>query len=190
MSRGGFIFAFFTFAFQTIERQRKQCNLSKRKRLRSIGFSLQLCFHTAAESGCGALMNDTLTFPSPLPLPPMSVLGSRSLSLRWCGSAGMSLCAGTWFSSVPRPQSTAVRFVIVDFRQCRGFAGGKHQKAWSCRELTLLNYPSLSSPTLRGGVKQLTCGPGIYVTVVFMVQKEIQLPFLQYYYYSYLFFTL
>lgn len=53
--------------FQTIERQRKQCNLSKRKRLRSIEFSLQLCFHTAAEAGCGALMNDTLMFPSPLP---------------------------------------------------------------------------------------------------------------------------
>lgn len=111
----------FTFAFQTTERQRKQCNLSKRKRHRSIGFSLQLCFHTAAEAGCGALMNDTLTFPSPLP--PVSVLGSRGLSLRWCGSAGTSLCAGTWFSSVQRPQSTAVRFVIVDFRQCR----------WLCR---------------------------------------------------------
>lgn len=117
----------FTFAFQTIERQRKQCNLSKRKRLRSIGFSLQLCFHTAAEAGCGALMNDTLT--SPFPLPPVSVLGSWVLSLRWCGSAGMSLCAGTWFSSMPRPQSAAVSFVIVDFRRCRGFAGGEIPEA-------------------------------------------------------------
>lgn len=113
----------FIFAFQTIERQRKQRNLSKRKRLRSIGFSLQLCFHTAAEAGRGALMNDTLTFPSPLPC--VSVLGSWVLSLRWCRSAGMSLCAGTWFSSMPRPQSTAVSFVIVDFRRCRGFAGGE-----------------------------------------------------------------
>lgn len=57
----------FTFAFRAIERERKQCNLSKRKRLRSIGFSLQLCFHTAVEAGCGAQMNDTLMFPSPSP---------------------------------------------------------------------------------------------------------------------------
>lgn len=126
----------FTFACQTIERQRKQCNLSERKRLGSIGFSLQLCFHTAVEAGCGALMNDTLTFPSSLP--PVSVLGSWVLSLRWCGSAGMSLCAGTWFSSMPRPQSTAVSFVILDFRQCRGFAGGKYQKARSFSELHFL----------------------------------------------------
>lgn len=80
----------FTFAFWAIERERKQCNLSKRKRLRSIGFSLQLCFHSAAEAGCRAQMNDTLMFPSPLP--PVSVLSSRGMSLRWCGSATMSLC--------------------------------------------------------------------------------------------------
>lgn len=130
-----------TVAFQTIERQRKQCNLSKGKKLRSIGFSLQLCFHIAVEAGCRALMNDTLMFPSPLP--PVSVLGSRVLSLRWCRSAGMSVCAGTWFSSMPRPQSTAVSFVIVDFRRCHGFAGGwGYDLSESC---TLLNWiiPSL-----------------------------------------------
>lgn len=58
-----------TDAFQTIDRQRKQCNLSKRKQLGSIGFSLHLCFHTAVEAGCRALMNDTLMFLS-LPPPP------------------------------------------------------------------------------------------------------------------------
>lgn len=121
-----------TDAFQTIDRQRKQCNLSKRKQLGSIGFSLQLCFHTAVEAGCRALMNDTLMSP------PVSVLHSWVLSPQWCGSAGMSVYAGTWFSSMPHPQSTAVSFVIVDFRQCRGFAEGGwggYQKAWSFREL-------------------------------------------------------
>lgn len=132
----------FTFAFRAIERERKQCNLSKRKRLRSIGFSLQLCFHSAAEAGCGAQMNDTLMFPSPLP--PVSVLSSRGMSLRWCGSATMSLCIGTWFSSMPLPQSMPVRFVIVDFRRCRGFAvgfcrgWGGYQKAWSFWELNFI----------------------------------------------------
>lgn len=148
-----------TVAFQTIDGQRKQYNLSKRKQLRSIGFSLQLCFHTAVEAGCRALMNDTLMSPSPLP--PVSVLDSRVLSPRWCGSAGMSVCAGTWFSSMPRPQSTAVSFVNVDFRQCRGFAGGGRGGDTRRHDLsegrTLLNYPSLCSPTSRGGVKQLTC---------------------------------
>lgn len=148
-----------TDAFQTIDRQRKQCNLSKRKQLGSIGFSLQLCFHTAVEAGCRALMNDTLMFPSLSP-PPVSVLHSWVLSPQWCGSAGMSVYAGTWFSSMPHPQSTAVSFVIVDFRQCRGFAEGggegtrRHDLSESC---TLLNYPLLCSPTWRGGVKQLTC---------------------------------
>lgn len=167
----------FTVAFQTIERQRKQCNLSKRKRLRSIEFSLQLCFHAAAEEGCGALMNDTLMFPSPLP--PVSVLGSWALSLQWCESTGMSLHAGTWFSSMPRPQSTAVSFVIVDFRRCRGFAKGWIPEGMIFESCTLLNYPSLCSPILRGGVKQLTCGPEKYVTSVFIVMQGIRFPLWQ-----------
>lgn len=125
-----------TVAFRTTEWQRKQCNLSKGKQLQSIGFSLQLCFHTAVEAGCRALMNDTLMFPSPLP--PVSVLDSRVLSLQWCRSAGMSVCTGTWFSSMPRPQSTAVSFVIVDFKQCHGFAvEWGYDLSESC---TLLNW--------------------------------------------------
>lgn len=43
----------------------------------SIGFSLQLCFHTAALAGYRALTNDTLTFPSPSPSHPLR----RSLAL-------------------------------------------------------------------------------------------------------------
>lgn len=130
----------------------------KGKLRRSIGFSLQLCFHTAVEPRRLVLLNETLACPNHPPQPPtsVSVLGSRVLSLRWYGSAGMSMCTGTWFSSMPRPQSTAVSFVIVDFRRCRGFAVGwewgrgrgsrRPDRSNSC---TLLNYPSLPGLTFQ-----------------------------------------
>lgn len=88
-----FIFALY-ICLPNTERLRKQCNLSKRKRLRSIEFSLQLCFHTAAEAGCGGLMNETLTFEALLAPPSsLSVLGSQALSLWWCESTRMRVCA-------------------------------------------------------------------------------------------------
>lgn len=133
----------------------------KWKLRRSIGFSLQLCFHTAAEAGRLALLNETLACP--IPPTSVSVLGSRVLSLRWYGSAGMSMCAGTWFSSMPRPQSTAVSFVIVDFRRCHGFAVGWE---WGGAAPEGLIFPTAALYWIiphslvqlsRGGVKQLTC---------------------------------
>lgn len=133
----------------------------KGKLRRSIGFSLQLCFHTAAEEGRLALLNETLAFP--IPPTSVAVLDSRVLSLRWYGSAGMSMCAGTWFSSMPRPQSTAVSFVIVDFRRCHGFAVGWE---WGGGAPEGLIFPTAALYWIiphslvqlsRGGVKQLTC---------------------------------
>lgn len=62
--------------------RRKQCNLSERKRLQSIEFSLQLCFHTAMEEGCGALMNETLTSTSPLPSSQSWVLSAVTVMMR------------------------------------------------------------------------------------------------------------
>lgn len=163
---------FTAFAFQTVERQRKECNLSKRKRLQSIGFSLQLCFHTAVEAGCGALMNDTLMFPSLLP--PLLILCSWGLSLRWVGAPGWVWGTRTVLSSLLCRQSTAVHFVTVDFSLCRGFAGGKYRKVWSFWELHLLNYPPLSGTASRGGGKQLTYGPEKYMTAVFRSRKELE----------------
>ena len=170
----------FTFASQTIERQRKQRNLSKRKRLRSIGFSLQLCFHTAVEAGCGALMNDTLMFLSPLSLLCQSS-APESCHCDDAGALGWVCVPGPDSPQCHVPQSTAVPFVIVDFRRCHSFAASgegtrRHDLSESC---ILLNYPSLCSPCLRGGVKQLTYGPEKYVTAVFIVQEGIELPFWQ-----------
>lgn len=166
----------FTFAFQTIERQRKQCNLSKRKRLRSIGFSLQLCFHTAVEAGCRALMNDTLTFPSPLP----SCVSPRLLSPvtammreRRDEFVHRDLILLNATSPVNSCQFCHCRFQAVSWLCSGGGDTRRHDLSESC---TLLNYPSLCSPTWRGGVKQLTCGPEKYVTAVFIVQQEIELP--------------
>lgn len=45
----------------------------KGKQQQSIAFSLQLCFHTAVEAGCLALLNDTLVPPHPSPSPCQSL---------------------------------------------------------------------------------------------------------------------
>lgn len=149
-----------TVASQTIDRQGKQCNFSKRKQtpIDRIFITLMFPYHSRGLSRT-ALMNDTLMLPSLLLV---SAPHSRVLSPWWCGSAGTSARTGTWFSSMPRPQSTAVTFVIADFKRCRGFAGGgggqrstgRHDLSRSC---TLLNHPTLCSPTWRVGVKLLTC---------------------------------
>lgn len=54
--------------------------------------------------------------------------------------------------------------------------GGNTRRHFFTESCILLNYPSLSSPTSRGGVKQLTCGPEKYVTAVFIVLQESSSP--------------
>lgn len=136
----------FVFAVQRTEWQRKRCNLSKGK-----ATAINSIFITVVFSYCsgGGVLSSSEWYIS---APPVSVLGFRVLSLWWYGSAGMSMCAGTWFSSMPRPQSTAVSFVIVDFRRCHGFALGVESSTRRpdlSNSCTLLNYPSLSSPTFQ-----------------------------------------
>lgn len=152
---GGFI-----LALQTTEWQRKHCNLSKGKATAINRIFITVMFSYC--SGGGALSSAEWHIRVPHPPPSVSVLGSQVLSLRWYGSAGMRMCAGTRFSSMPRPQSTAVSFVIVDFRRCHGFAVGWE---WGGAAPEGLIVPTAAlywiiPPSLvqlsRGGVKQLT----------------------------------
>lgn len=55
-------------------------------------------------------------------------------------------------------------FQAVSWLCGRRGGGRRHDLSKSC---TSLNYPSPCSRTWRGGVKQLTCGPGKYVTARF-----------------------
>lgn len=139
----------------------KTCNLSKGKAMAINRIFITVMFSYC--SGGGALSSAEWDISVPHPPTSMSVLGSQVLSLRWYGSAGMSMCAGTWFSSMPRPQSTAVSFVIVDFRRCHGFAVGWE---WGGAAPEGLIFPTAALYWIiphslfqlsRGGVKQLTC---------------------------------
>lgn len=150
----------FFLAVQTTGWQRKQCNLSKGKATAINSFFITVMFSYCSGGRVLSSAEWYISAPPPLAVP-VSVLGSRVLSLRWYGSAGMSMCAGTWFSSMPRPQSTAVSFVIVDFRRCHGFALG----GWGAAPEGLI-FPTAALYWIiphslvqvsRGGVKQLTC---------------------------------
>lgn len=72
-------------------------------------------------------MNETLTFEALL-APPLLAFSPRlasTVTVMMRKHQDESVCAGTRFSSMPRPRLTAVCFVIVDFRRCRGFAKGE-----------------------------------------------------------------
>lgn len=131
------------------------------KQQRSIAFSLQLCFHTAVEAGCLALLNDTLVPPPPPPHHPCISPWLRSpvtamIRERWDEYVRRDLILLNATSPVNSCQFCHCRFQAVS-RLCGG-GGEQHQKAWSFQqlhviELSLTHVVQLS----RGEVKQLTC---------------------------------
>lgn len=125
----------------------------KGKLRRSIGFSLQLCFHTAAEEGRLALLNETLGFPSSphlrvspwLPSPVTAMIRER-----WDEYVRRDLILLNATSPVNSCQFCHCRFQAVS-RLCSWMRVGRGstRRPDLPNSCTLLNYPSLSGPTFQ-----------------------------------------
>lgn len=123
----------------------------KGKQRRSIAFSLQLCFHTAVEAGCLALLNDTLVPPTPrrprvspwLPSPVTAMIRER-----WDEYVRRDLILLNATSPVNSCQFCHCRFQTVS-RLCVGGVGSSTRRPDLSNSCTLLNYPSLPSPTFQ-----------------------------------------
>lgn len=131
----------------------------KRKQRRSIAFSLQLCFHTAVEAGCLALLNDTLVPPTPrrprvspwLPSPVTAMIRER-----WDEYVRRDLILLNATSPVNSCQFCHCRFQTVS-RLCVGGWGAAPEGLIFPTAALYWIIPHSLVQLSRGGVKQLTC---------------------------------